>query len=99
MLGHYGIEELFDVLVFSDELKIAKPDARIFAAALTGIGHAAADCAFVGDNPHNDVYGATQVGMFAVQIGAKVRDGITPPLRIDSLSELIPALKAAFESR
>jgi HAD superfamily hydrolase (TIGR01509 family) len=99
MLGHYGIEELFDVLVFSDELKIAKPDARIFAAALTGIGHIAADCAFVGDNPHNDVYGATQVGMFAVQIGAKVREGITPPLRIDSLSELIPALTTAFEQR
>ena len=97
MLSHYGIHDLFDVLVFSDELLIAKPDARIFSAALEGIGHAAADCAFVGDNPHNDVYGATQVGLFAVQIGSKTREGITPPARIDSLAELIPALAAAFE--
>jgi HAD superfamily hydrolase (TIGR01509 family) len=99
MLSHYGIHDLFDVLVFSDELLVAKPDARIFSAALEGIGHPAADCAFVGDNPHNDVYGSTQAGMFAVQIGSKVRDGITPPVRIDSLTELIPALTSAFESR
>jgi len=97
MLDHYGIHDLFDVLVFSDELMLAKPDARIFTAATDGLGHAAADCAFVGDNPHNDVYGATQAGLFAVQIGAKTRDGITPPARIDSLAELIPALATAFD--
>jgi putative hydrolase of the HAD superfamily len=97
MLAHYGIHDLFDVLVFSDEVLFAKPDARIFAAALTAMGHEAADCAFVGDNPHNDVYGASQAGLFAVQIGAKTRDGITPHARIDSLSELIPVLSTAFE--
>jgi putative hydrolase of the HAD superfamily len=97
MLNHYGIHDLFDVLVFSDEVLFAKPDARIFAAALDAMGHDAADCAFVGDNPHNDVYGATRAGLFAVQIGAKTREGITPHARIDSLSELIPALAAAFE--
>jgi putative hydrolase of the HAD superfamily len=97
MLSHYGIHDLFDVLVFSDEVLLAKPDARIFAVALDAMGHDAADCVFVGDNPHNDVYGATQAGLFAVQIGDKMREGITPHARIDSLSGLIPALVTAFE--
>jgi HAD superfamily hydrolase (TIGR01509 family) len=97
MLSHYAIDELFDVMVFSDEVLFAKPDARIFSAALGQLGHEPADCAFVGDNPHNDVYGATRAGLYAVQIGVKVREGITPPARIDSLAELIPALATAFE--
>jgi len=96
LMRHYGIEELFDVLVFSDELQLAKPDPRIFEAAARGLRVEVAHCAFVGDNPHNDVAGSLAVGMFAVQIGAKTRDGVTavPSARIDTLSELIPALQA-----
>ena len=96
MLTHYGIRDLFDVLIFSDELLVAKPDPRIFGAALDGLGFAASDCAFVGDNPHNDVSGAIAAGLFSVQIGAKTRDGVTPQARIDSLAELIPALQNGF---
>jgi HAD superfamily hydrolase (TIGR01509 family) len=96
MLRHHGIEDCFDLLLFSDELQIAKPDPRIFHSAAQQLGLEAADCAFVGDNPHNDVAGSLAVGMFAVQIGAKQRDGVTavPSARIDLLSELIPALQA-----
>jgi FMN phosphatase YigB (HAD superfamily) len=96
LMRHHGIEELFDVLVFSDELQLAKPDPRIFHAAARGLSVEAADCAFVGDNPHNDVAGALAAGMFAVQIGVKTRDGVTaiPHARIDALAELIPALQA-----
>jgi HAD superfamily hydrolase (TIGR01509 family) len=96
MMRHYCIEDLFDQLLFSDELQLAKPDPRIFQAAARDLGVEPEDCAFVGDNPHNDVAGSLAVGMFAVQIGAKVRDGITavPSLRIETLSELIPALQA-----
>jgi hypothetical protein len=32
--------------------------------------------------------------MFAVQIGVKTRDSISPQARIDSLDELIPVLRA-----
>ena len=95
MLGHYQIENLFDCLLFSDELQFAKPDPRIFHAAAQDLGVDPAECAFVGDNPHNDVAGSQAVGMFAVQIGTKSRDGVTavPGLRIDSLLELIPGLQ------
>jgi HAD superfamily hydrolase (TIGR01509 family) len=96
MMRHYAIEDLFDGLLFSDELQLAKPDPRIFHTAARDLGLEAEECAFVGDNPHNDVAGSLAVGMFAVQIGAKVRDGVTavPCVRIDTLFELIPALEA-----
>ncbi len=96
MIRHYGIEGLFDSLLFSDELQIAKPDPRIFHAAARHLGVEAAECAFVGDNPHNDVAGSLAVGMFAVQIGTKTRQGVSavPHARIDTLSELAPALQS-----
>jgi HAD superfamily hydrolase (TIGR01509 family) len=95
LLDHYGLSELFDVLVFSDELEIAKPDPRIFKQALAGLGLRPDDCAFVGDNPHTDISGALSAGLFTVQIGAKSLDGIRPHARIDSLSQLIPAITDA----
>jgi HAD superfamily hydrolase (TIGR01509 family) len=96
LLAHYGLGDLFDVFVFSDELLIAKPDPRIFSHALQGLA-CEADCsAFVGDNPHNDISGALAAGIYAVQIGAKVRDGIVPHARIDSLADLLPALEKRF---
>jgi HAD superfamily hydrolase (TIGR01509 family) len=96
MMSHYGIEALFDALLFSDELQLAKPDPRIFQAAATELRVKPRECAFVGDNPHNDIAGALAAGMFAVQIGAKVRDGVdaTPHARIDTLMELVPTLQA-----
>ena len=95
MLAHYHLAEHLDAMVFSDQERIAKPDPRIFAKALDKIGLAARDCAFVGDNPHTDIAGAQAVGMFAIQVGAKQRDGITPDARIDDLSELLAALDGA----
>ena len=92
MLTHYGLSTHLDVMVFSDELGFAKPDPRIFAKALEGIGRAARDCAFVGDNPHTDIAGAQAVGMFAVQVGSKQRDGVRPDARIDDLSGLLGVL-------
>jgi HAD superfamily hydrolase (TIGR01509 family) len=92
MLDYYALRPHLDVLVFSDELQLAKPEPKIFVHALEAIGEAASVCAFVGDSPHNDVYGAQQAGILAVQIGRKQRDGITPDLRIDTLAELVPGL-------
>jgi FMN phosphatase YigB (HAD superfamily) len=89
MLSYYGLSPHLDVMVFSDQLGYAKPDPRIFAKALDGIGIAASDSAFVGDNPHTDIAGAQAVGMFAIQVGSKQRDGVKPDARIDDLSALL----------
>lgn len=93
MLKHYGLLQHLDVLVFSDELRVAKPDARIFTAALEGLRLPASECAFVGDNPHTDIFGAQSAGLFAVQVGGKSRDGIVPDARIERLQQLLALLE------
>jgi putative hydrolase of the HAD superfamily len=102
MLDGYGLAPYLDVFVFSDELELAKPDARLFTAALDALGFAAPQAAFVGDSPHNDIYGARQAGLYAVQIGHRdapprtgytESDGARPHAYIDTLSELMEALR------
>ena len=94
LLNHYGLLPHFDALVFSDEHQIAKPNARIFHVALEALGLGADACAFIGDNPHTDISGALAAGLFAIQIGAKERDGITPHARVSHLSQLVEVLEA-----
>jgi len=84
-----------DYLVFSDELGVAKPHARMFSEALNGIGVPAEACAFVGDSPHNDIGGAKDAGLFAIQIGSRHVNGITPDAHIQLLQELLPALRTS----
>jgi len=91
---HHRIDHLFDVIVNSARVGVAKPDARIFRRALAALACEASAAAFVGDSPLNDVFGAQSAGIFAVQIGAKARDGIRPEARIDGLHELLPTLQA-----
>ena len=93
ILRDYYFLPHFDYLVFSDELGCAKPDRRIFQEALDGLNLSPDVCAYVGDSPHNDIGGAQALGMFAVQIGTRTRDGITPQERISSLDQLMPALR------
>ena len=92
MLSHYGLSQNLDVMVFSDEMGFAKPDPRIFARALDELGIEAGEGAFVGDNPHTDIAGAQACGLFAIQVGSKEREGVTPDARIDDLSELFGVL-------
>jgi HAD superfamily hydrolase (TIGR01509 family) len=93
MLEHYGLSQYLDVMVFSDQLGVAKPDPRIFGQALKGIDLPAGVCAFVGDNPHTDIHGAQSAGLFAIQVGAKERNGIRPDARIEDLSQLMDVLE------
>lgn len=70
-----GIEDLFDVIVFSGELKIHKPDRRIFEHAAKLLGVSANECVYVGDNPDADVEGALNADMEAVWIDTWEYDG------------------------
>jgi len=92
LLEEYGLRPHFDLLVFSDELAVAKPDPTIFLHTLEALGVDPSEAAFVGDAPHNDVAGAQAAGLFAVQVGDKSRDGVRPDAQIASLTELIDVL-------
>jgi putative hydrolase of the HAD superfamily len=54
---------LFDVAVFSATAGCMKPDARIYEAALAGLGLEASDCLFVGDGANDELEGAQRIGM------------------------------------
>ncbi|HEV8461628.1 MAG TPA: HAD-IA family hydrolase [Gaiellaceae bacterium] len=63
----YGLASLLDVVVFSDDLGVSKPDPEIFLHALRTIGVEPEAAMYVGDGLVNDVQGAARVGMTTVQ--------------------------------
>ncbi|HET9494664.1 MAG TPA: HAD family hydrolase [Chloroflexia bacterium] len=87
-----GIEHLFDAVIISGEVGIAKPDAAIFALAMEQMGVEPAGVWHVGDNLVTDVGGARAAGIGSVWINRRERpllDGdIRPDLEIRSLSDL-----------
>lgn len=67
-LDKHGLLQRFDHWSFSDEVGCFKPDRRIFAHALAGLGDPdPAAAAHIGDIRRTDVAGAQAVGMLAVR--------------------------------
>jgi putative hydrolase of the HAD superfamily len=62
----YGFEELADVLVYSDEVGLAKPDPAIYRLTCERLGCAPEEALFV-DDTQVCVEGARAVGMIAVR--------------------------------
>jgi putative hydrolase of the HAD superfamily len=88
-LQETGLAELVDGAIASAELGSAKPDGRIFAAALELAGTRAYETWHVGDTPAADVEGARAAGIRPILIA---RDEAAPDDAVRSLSELIPLL-------
>jgi HAD superfamily hydrolase (TIGR01509 family) len=63
----FGLAERLDVLVYSEELGVRKPDPEIFLHACRLLDVEAGATMFVGDNLVTDVQGAADVGMTTVQ--------------------------------
>jgi putative hydrolase of the HAD superfamily len=68
LLERAGLLDLLEVLAFSDEVGVPKPEARIFEHALGGIGVAPGAALHVGDLRRTDVAGARRLGMRSVRI-------------------------------
>lgn len=49
----FGVYDLFDVVVLSEQEKIRKPDPQIYQRLLTKLGVDGAQCVFVDDHQHN----------------------------------------------
>jgi HAD superfamily hydrolase (TIGR01509 family) len=62
-----GLARLLDVLVYSADAGVRKPDAAIFLRACSELGVEPAAVLFVGDDPVSDVQGAANVGMRTAQ--------------------------------
>ena len=81
----------FDALTLSSRVGVAKPDARIFASAVSALGVPPAAALHVGDSPEEDVAGARAAGLAVVLLD---RDGRHPgvPERVGSLEEVTALL-------
>ncbi len=60
------IAAYFDATIFSCEVKVRKPDPRIYQMALEALKVQAGECLYVGDGNSQEHYGAKTVGMTAV---------------------------------
>jgi putative hydrolase of the HAD superfamily len=75
-LAQAGLLHLVDDVVPSAVAGAAKPDPRLFEAALQAAGCRASEAIHVGDSLENDVAGATAAGIASLLL---VRSGVSPP--------------------
>ena len=61
-----GIADLFDIIIYSSEFGVHKPDRQIFDHGAACLGVPNDRCLFVGDDPRSDIAGALGAGMDAV---------------------------------
>jgi HAD superfamily hydrolase (TIGR01509 family) len=88
LLKRNGIADCFESITDSGMVGCEKPAARIFEAALAGMGVAAGESLYVGDMHSVDYLGATRVGMQAIlfDVAGAYRENGVP--RVASLEEL-----------
>ena len=67
-LDQHELLHYFDVMTYSDEVKIAKPAPRIFHLTLESLGVAPDQVVHVGDSVTNDIAGANRCGLKTVWI-------------------------------
>ena len=73
-LARAGLLPYFSVLVFSEDVGIGKPAARIFEEACRQAGAKPEDCVHVGDDLSADVRGSAAAGIRAVWLDRMGRD-------------------------
>lgn len=66
ILKRYHLFSHFQVFVFSDEAKAAKPDSKVFHLAQQGLGVDFSEIAHIGDRESNDVDGPLKMGMKSI---------------------------------
>jgi putative hydrolase of the HAD superfamily len=83
---HFGLMELFDLILIEGELGYGKPDRRVYARALAELDVAPAETWMVGDRLEWDVFPAQAFGIYGIWVdvsGAGLPSGIeTRPDRI-----------------
>ncbi|MGI5921117.1 MAG: HAD family hydrolase [Syntrophomonadaceae bacterium] len=85
-----GLEEYFQMLVFSDEVGWAKPNPQIFHHTLKGIRVLNSQAAHIGDDAITDIIGAKKAGMQAVWLAPRAESAVPEcDYHVRSVRELI----------
>lgn len=92
ILAGLGVGECFDEVFVSSAVGHAKPDRRIFQAALQKHGLTPGQAAHIGDSETNDIRGATAAGLTAILIDRDAQQSSPGLSRVNSLDEIFSLL-------
>ena len=95
-LKDHGVLDYFDVLTFSDEVKLVKPNPGLFTACLDLLDVAPEKAVHVGDSFKSDIVGAIDSGMKTIWVKTREQEqkpGYSPDAVISSLLEFPEALR------
>jgi FMN phosphatase YigB (HAD superfamily) len=92
VLADTGVADLFEAVIISAEVRLRKPDRRIFDQMRAMLRLEPAEILFVGDTPRDDILGASEAGMRTAWISkgaSSIPEGIPDPdFIVPDLSEL-----------
>lgn len=88
LLAEFQIAEYFDLMLFSEELGIRKPDREIFNMATRGLKVKQCEVVHVGDNLKSDVWGAKNAGLKAIHLSSEAGHDKTAEADPNSLLSL-----------
>ena len=66
-LGRQACSRFFKACLKAEDIGISKPEAAAFEAACEAAGYRPSQVLHIGDHPHDDIHGALNAGMRAVQ--------------------------------
>jgi putative hydrolase of the HAD superfamily len=90
-----GLGEAFDAVLCADEVKMVKPDPKIFLHACELLGTPPARAAMVGDRYFRDIVGAREAGLFTVYIdvhGERIPENEAPDVSVKGIEEVLAVL-------
>ena len=95
-LHKVGLLGYFDPVVVSGDHGYRKPDPRLFQLALDGMGVAAENALFVGNDMYRDIYGAQEAGLTTVMFdsdqGQKIYQDCAADYSITDFRDLLKIL-------
>jgi len=89
ILRNTELEHLFDFVVVSRKVGMAKPQPQIFEHALKKTGVSPQELLHIGDSFKRDYKGATDAGMRAVLLNRESTAEAPPAEKISSLTEIL----------
>jgi putative hydrolase of the HAD superfamily len=96
-LHKVGLTEYFDPVIISGDFGFRKPDRRLFQFALDGMGAAAENTLYIGNDMHRDIYGAREAGLTTVMFdsdqGTKEYRDCAPDHSISDWRQLLDILE------
>ena len=96
VLDHLGVRPYFEAIVISSELGVDKPDARMFAAALSALRVLPQETVHAGDDPEQDWRAAEAAGLHVYRVERPSRGLEALPDHVRRLESIAPPTPATM---